>query len=807
MSLSRRLLFGSLLVAALAALVTAQLRRSEPKGSFPAPSTAGASAAPSPLPSALRDARYVGRDACVRCHAAEAKAFLGSHHDEALQAATDATVLGDFDAPPLEHFGVRYEFSRKDGKRYVRTEGPDGKVALFEATHTFGVAPLQQYLTPIGGGRVQALPVAWDTRAREAGGARWFHLYPKEAVPLGDELHWTGRNQGWNYMCAECHSTDVRKGYDAATDTYATRSAEEDVSCEACHGPASAHVAWAEALGGRAAPAPDPGLSAEARAAQRGLVTGLSQGPRATWVMTPETGIARRMGPPPSGAQLETCARCHMRRSTFSEDVIPGRPLLETHRPSLLEEGLYHADGQILDEVFEVGSFLQSKMHAAGVSCTDCHDPHSGRLPEGGPDASCVKCHDTTRFAAPSHHGHAAGSAGASCVACHMPARTYMVVHERRDHSLRVPRPDLTERIGVPNACTACHGDRPASWARAAIERIAAARGVASRMGTAHYGEAIAQARAGAPDAGAALAALSRDPTAPAIARATALSLLRGRIERGSLQALAAALSDADPLVRYGALLGLDGVDPRLAQGVAGRALADPVRGVRMQAAHLLASSGGTLPRPLEAPFRQAMDEARAAEAYAAERPEALVNLAGLEAALGNADAARAAYERALRIDPRYVPAALNFADFLRLEGRDEEGERILRNVLVVAPASAELHHALGLNLVRRDRKAEALPLLERAVALRPESPRLAYVLGVALWSQGRRDDAMRTLRAAHERTPGDRDILSALVSYAEESGEIAKALTWAEMLARSSPQDPGAQALVERLRAALRDR
>src|SRR5262249_38048524 len=266
------------------------------------------------------------------------------------------------------HRDVTSTFLRRDGKFAVRTEGPDGKPADFDVAYTFGVRPLQQYLVAFPGGRLQALSIAWDSRPQTEGGGRWYALYPGERIRTDDPLHWTGREQTWNYQCAECHSTDLRKNYDLAANRYATAWAELPVSCEACHGPGSAHVAWARA---RPAGAPPAGS-----AAATGFPVRLAHGDGAWEGKDPARGLAEWTGRPRDGAEVEACARCHARRRPIVDPYPYGAPLLDTHQPALLAAGLYQADGQILGEVYEYGSFLQSRMYRAGVRCSDCHDPH-----------------------------------------------------------------------------------------------------------------------------------------------------------------------------------------------------------------------------------------------------------------------------------------------------------------------------------------------------------------------------------------------------------------------------------------------
>ena len=279
----------------------------------------------------------------------------------------------------------RRSFSTRDGKFYVRTDGPDGKLAEFEISYTFGVAPLQQYLIELPGGRLQALGIAWDTRPKAQGGQRWFHLYPGQNIRAGDPLHWTGVNQNWNFMCAECHSTQLRKNFDAATGRYDTTWAEIDVACEACHGPGAEHVAWAQAR--------RHGVFA----ADSGLAVALDERNGVAWTPVPATGNAQRSAPRTSSREIETCARCHARAARIADDYVHGKPLDDTHRLALLDEGLYWHDGQIRDEVYEWGSFVQSRMHAQGVTCSDCHDPHSLALRRPG-NALCAQCHLPAKF-------------------------------------------------------------------------------------------------------------------------------------------------------------------------------------------------------------------------------------------------------------------------------------------------------------------------------------------------------------------------------------------------------------------------
>jgi predicted CXXCH cytochrome family protein len=742
-------------------------------------------------PSGGPAATYVGQQACGQCHQQAAQRWRGSHHDLAMQPPTGATVAGDFNDARFTYAGVTSTFSRRDGKFVVRTDGPDGKLADYDVKYTFGVAPLQQYLIELSDGRLQALSIAWDTRPRAQGGQRWFHLYPGQNVTHQDELHWTRPSQNWNYMCAQCHSTGVRKNYDPQTRRFATSYAEVNVACEACHGPGSNHVTWARKDGGGKRPADTT----------KGLAVTLDDRRGVTWTINAETGNAQRSAPGRAGREVDVCGRCHARGGQFSEDDPAGRPLGNTHRVALLEDRLYYPDGQIRDEVYEYGSFLQSKMFHRGVTCSDCHDPHSGKVRAPG-SQMCLGCHAAQKYATATHHFHAAGSRGADCLGCHMPTTTYMVVDPRHDHSFRVPRPDLSVTLGVPNACTRCHADRPAGWA---VKQVEAWYGHTPR-GHQRYAEALAAAAVGAPGAAGLVSAVARDGDQPAIARASAIARLASAPSAAAPDVVRSGLKDGDPLVRRAAAAALEGAEPARRVELLTPLLDDPVRAVRMEAARALAGAPRErLTDAQRAALERGLAEYIAAEQFNADRPESYVNLGLLYAAQRRPAEAEAALQAALVVDPRFVPASVNLADLYRAAGREAEGERVLRDVLKQDPRSAAAHHAFGLLLVRQKRMPEAMRELEAAARLAPESARFGYVYAVGLDGTGRRKQAIEALERNLARHPYDRDTLSALIAFTHEESGPGRALVYARRLAVLEPTNPEVGQLVRRLETEAR--
>lgn len=738
---------------------------------------------------AAAGATYVGSAKCRTCHEAEFKDWKGSHHERAMMAATDSTVLGDFNDASFESHGVTTRFFRRDGKFMVNTDGPDGKLHDYPVAYTFGVDPLQQYLIPFPGGRYQCLDIAWDTRPRADGGQRWFHLHPDEAIRSNDELHWTQPGLNWNYMCAECHSTHLEKNYSDSTRTYATTWSEISVGCEACHGAGSAHVEWAEASQKGKAPR---------RFQAMGLQVRLGDLSGGSWAPAPGKSTATHTPAWRADAQIETCARCHSRRTTVSDTYVNGKPFMDTHLPVLLDEGIYYPDGQILEEDYEYQSFKQSKMYEQGVACSNCHNPHSGKLRAAG-DAVCAQCHSPAVFATPAHHFHKPGSAGASCVACHMPQHTYMVVHRRHDHSMRVPRPDLSEQLGAPNACTACHTDRSAAWA--ADSARAWWPDLATRT---QFGTVIENGRVGGPEAATELLSLVANHDAPAITRATAVSLLASYPSIRMQDAIHAAAADPDPLIRLGAARAANGIPVGHRYDAVGALVQDSILTVRGTAARSLVAEMPSSAPDVRRKIAKALQDYIAMQETNADRAFAHLNLGLMYAGLNQPVKAESEYRTAIDMEPRFVPAYVNLADLYRTLGRDAEGKTVLEKAIEVYPDAAELHRALGLLYVRQHDTREGLAELKRAHELRPDDTGLTYYYGVALYDSGKQMEALTLLKRALDKTPYDRRVLQALATYYYRRGDLDTALVFAKRLKAVAPDDDNVAALVYQIGGGL---
>ncbi|MCX7175352.1 MAG: tetratricopeptide repeat protein [Proteobacteria bacterium] len=691
-------------------------------------------------PASISDSR------CGSCHADADRAWRSSHHARAMQPATTQTVLGDFAGRQVADGGETVFLYRAKGAFYARARGADSSLRSYRILYTFGIDPLQQYLVAAPNGRLQSLTVAWDVRQR-----RWFSLADGNTAAFDAAMHWSGRYYNWNLMCAECHSSGVLKHYDAKTDSYSTTWTALQVGCQACHGPGRAHAEAARR--GRLLPMP----------------VDFHRGEKSN--------------------EIDQCARCHAVRSRITRADEAGTPLLDHFRPETLRAGLYYPDGQQQGEVFEFGSFRQSRMYQSGVRCTDCHDPHGGKLKRPG-NATCTACHNEAsneRFPGrplrhyddSSHHFHVSGDPGSHCVDCHMPAKMYMGVHSRRDHAFRIPRPDLSERLGVPNACNKCHADRDSRWAT----NILAAR-YGERKPAIHFGETFVRARRGDLLSAPALAAMVTDQEQSAIVRATAIDLL------GSLAADVPikALSDPDATVRASAAAALarnGAAAPLLPM------LNDPIRAVRIAAARSLGAAGQErVPADYREPFTRTLDEYKNSQLAMADAPVARLNLASLARDQVNLDEAEDNYRAALAMDPQLDRARTELASLLVECGEEFAAATLLRQGIDVSPDPAPLEFALGLLLGGAGRFLEADAALRASLEHRPDASRVRYNHALVLMRLERWNEAEMALNAVRANTPDNADALYALALLHAQTGRIDSARNIARDWLVAHPED-----------------
>jgi len=737
-------------------------------------------------------AKYVGAETCADCHASQYQRWRNSHHDLAMQVATPQTVLGDFNNSQFEHYGELTRFTRKGDNFFVTTANSNGEQEKFQVAYTFGVYPLQQYLLPVGNGRLQALSVSWDSRPAAEGGQRWFHLYPDEAVPAGDSLHWTGPYQNWNSRCADCHSTDFKREYQPQTDSYASTWQEINVACEACHGPGAEHVRQAEE--NNAAPAAINNLKSTLQ-----------------WHYSTQQPTASANQPPNSNwhQQLNVCGSCHSRRSLVADPTPQSTAEIPFHQRfdlTLISEPTYYADGQIREEDYVLGSFLQSKMHQRGVVCSNCHDPHSLQLKAPG-NSLCAQCHNPEVFDQPSHHHHPATSTGAQCVNCHMPETTYMVVDPRRDHSIRIPRPDLSVEFKTPNACNQCHTTKSNQWAAAEFTKWLESK---NKPVPANNTEQLLRGLQGGISGEDKLLQLASDANAPAMLRASALMAANASAP-ATLTTAIANLSSSSPLVRTAAVNQLDYISmPERLRHLA-PLLFDPSKQVRTAVGRQLRSANNrettsVLDERQSRQLQVLMDEYHQTLLLEQDTPAGKVALADWYVSQNEFETAIDFYRKAINQVPELDIAALNLADLYRQLGQDETGVKVLRNALEYSSQNATLQHALGLALIRLKNYPSALPNLRSATELAPNNARFGLVYGSLLHHLSDNDAAITEWQRVLKLEPENTDILSSLLNLSLQQQQWQAALNYAKDLQKLTPSNPELTGLIQQLALKLKN-
>jgi predicted CXXCH cytochrome family protein len=510
------------------------------------------------------------------------------------------------------------------------------------------------------------------------------------------------------------------------------------------------------------------------------------------------TGLVMKTSGITNRELVELCAPCHSRRTELGDYDHRRSELLDNHLPVLLSEGVYYPDGQILEEDFEYGSFVQSKMFRMGVRCIDCHDAHTLKLRKEG-NGVCLQCHSAPAYDDARHHFHrkewkGQASAGALCVSCHMPKSPFMVVHMRADHSIRVPRPDLTKDLGVPNACSRCHNDKPLSWVTAAYDKW---------YGTARkpqYGTVLAAGRRADPAAKADLLRLASDALSPTLVRATALSLLGRYRGADGTAAFRAALLDEEPLMRRTAVAEAPIEDEAERISRLAPLLSDPFRAVRLEAAAQLAGTSPALLKPYQqdALATALADYVKAME-YSLDFSYSGHNLGLLYERMNDPTRAEESYRRAIAVDDLLPPPKVNLALLLARQGKNAEAETLLREVLATNPELAEVAYSLGLLVAETGKMEEAAALLARAAAGMPSNARAAYNAGLALSRVGRGAEAERLLRRAVELEPSSYDLVFALGDLLLGQRRFAEVGPIADRLAAIDPTRPEAAQLRSR--------
>ncbi|WNO11435.1 multiheme c-type cytochrome [Teredinibacter sp. KSP-S5-2] len=722
-----------------------------------------------------------GSEECASCHTQQFSEWKSSHHFHAMAEINSATNVGEFLNQTIEFDGAKATFKQIDGQYFIDMPNVNGKQVEYRVTHTFGYYPLQQYMFEEGRGKFQYFPYAWDSRSKEEGGQRWFVLHPDHKP--NDEFHWTQMGQNWNQMCADCHSTEFKKGFDLESMSYQSTYDEINVGCAACHGDSTQHMRWA---------------AGETSIADKGYPDYI--GSKTPLFKSDGKGSMTGITALKSSKQIDICAACHSRRTPFEDRALPEH-FYETYQPSLLTSELYHLDGQIWDEDYVWGSLLQSKKYQAGVTCTNCHNPHSGNLKLPG-NYVCTQCHEANTYDVTAHHGHQADTQGAYCVDCHMPATTYMQVDDRRDHAFKIPRPDLTQSLGVPNACNDCHEDKTPAWSERAILQW---HPDSKYIGSEHFAQAFHKAELGTADSGRALSKIAQDGQTPDIIRASALQRMALVPGRDAMLAIIRGVRDENPLMRQAAIVAAVPYSLSDRWPMLNTLLNDDLKPIRTEAARALAGSlvqaeALGLVAVDKKRLQDVLEEYREVQTYAADRGSSHTNLGNLEKVLGHPKNAEKHYRKAIEVEPAFIPAYVNLADLYREWQNENQVQDILSRALTKQPKADSVLYAMAMSFVRSGNKEKAVKYLQSAANGAEPNPSIVYTYALLLQDIGNRDASIEQFQRAYTLNPSNPDINYSLALNYQAKGDYSNALRHAKKLAQLIPNNPQIKQLVRQL-------
>ncbi|MEI6865924.1 tetratricopeptide repeat protein [Flavicella sp.] len=675
--------------------------------------------------------KFVGSKTCKECHQKETVSWMGSHHDMAMKVADSTTVLGDFNMSEFVHKKMKTSFYMKGKDYYVTTTNKKGIPEEYKIVYTFGVAPLQQYIVAFPNGAFQCLLTAWDSVEN-----KWFHLQEDVNLKHDEWLNWTGASSNWNTMCADCHSTNLKKNFDSKTGHYKTTFSEINVSCEACHGPASTHVSYYK----------NPLINEQA----------------------PEMYMQTNMD---TKELVDKCARCHSRRTQITGYFDYKGTFMDHYIPRLLEPPTYELDGQIKDEVYVYASFVQSKMYHNGVSCKDCHDVHSLKLKKQGNDL-CMNCHIPS-YDTPEHHHHKQGSKQSMCINCHMVGKVYMGNDHRRDHSFRIPRPDQSEKFGTPNACIFCHKDKTNNWA---------AKAIVKNYGTKradHFSDYLLEGNAG--NKGALLKLISSEGY-PEISRATAMShLITQRATREEVAKIAEKLNSSSALLRREAVTSIEKIRDVSYLNQIKPLLKDSVRSVRIAAVSYLV----TLKVKTEKTkfYKKAEKEYLDFLDMNSDFASGQLKIAEYLQSKGELDLAIKAYEKAIKIDSYYNIARMNLALLFYQKNKWEKSIQLYNKVIELEPEFGYSYYMLGLLYSELNQPKKAIDYMKLATEKNQTNYNAFYNYALMLQKLNKINKSLQVLEKALYLFPNNEKLLYAKLITELNSNLIEKALKSCKLL------------------------
>lgn len=659
---------------------------------------------------------YLGAQKCKECHEDQFTDWKKSDHFYSMQKATEEYVKANFETTYAAD-GIEYQFSKSDSVYQVQiTES--GKSHTYNVAYTFGWHPLQQYLLQTENGKFQTLRASWDTDKNI-----WFHQNAGTIVEPHDWLSWSKGGQNWNTMCSSCHSTHVEKNYDAVKDSYHTTYKEINVACESCHGPGRDHL---------------QALDSDRKDPYSQLVSASHK------------------------EKTDNCATCHARRTMLEDTGDPKKDFLNRYFPQTLNNAFYEQDGQIKEEDFVYGSFLSSKMHRNHVTCTNCHNPHSGQLKAQGNDL-CLQCHDNS-YTTNQHTHHPENSEGSQCINCHMDGKMYMGNDYRRDHSFRIPRPDQSVKFGTSNACNSCHSDKDARWASKNVV------GWFGKDRAYHFSDDLIPGSNLEKHAMIHLNNLVINDSIPEIIRATALDYVQQSVSPDATNILLNALDDKSNLVRQKAYAGLIFFPKEYKERYGMVGINDPIKSVRIMA---FRSVVGVDPQVLDPRMENTWKKVHAEYLdylkANSDFPTGQIMFGEYYQTIGQPNQAISSYELALKMDSLLMDGYTNLAILYSGKNDLNSVDKILKQGLVHFPESAEFLYFMGLNQGALGNTALQMDYLKWAYSIAPLNPKYGYNYILTLYQHDKKEDAYKILMEALKLDPNNARYL-ALKKYFDKN-------------------------------------
>jgi len=698
---------------------------------------------------------FVGGTSCKTCHEDEYALWENSHHDQAMKIADSSTILANFNNTSFSHKGIKSTFFKKEGDFFVNTEGPDGNYKDYKILYTFGVTPLQQYIVKFPNGKYQCLITAWDSVKN-----KWFHLQPNLDIVHDEWMHWSGGSMNWNNMCADCHSTNLQKNFNAETDTYATKFSEINVNCEACHGPSSEHVSFYE------------------KEEQTGT--------------PPKMYMGANMN---SKELVQKCARCHSRRVQLTEFFDYKGHFLDHYDPQLLTDPTYFLDGQIRDEDYVYASFVQSKMYRLGISCKDCHDVHSMKLKKEGNNL-CLSCH-VPKYDTYEHHYHKANTEASQCINCHMTGRTYMGNDFRRDHSFRVPRPDQSVNFNTPNACNNCHDDKSATWAsNFIIEKYGEKRAD-------HFSDHMLKGYGGNKDG---FLEVFSNQLYPEIARATAINqYINQPLTQVDVEDLLKYLKDSSAMVRTETVRAIEETGLNQYSAKILPLLNDSTRVVRIAAArYFTLKNEEKLGNP---DFEKAHKEYLTQLNFSLDFASGNHQKALYFQSKNNTEEAIKYYEKAIEIDNYYNMSRMDLALLNYQIGLTEKSEQLYLKVIEQEPKFGLTYYMLGLLYNEQGNTQKSLEFLKLASEREPARVNTFYNYALKLQENKDYKLSISTIEKGLRLFPNNERLLYTKAIGFINLENLEKAYEAAILLNNINPNNPNYQQLIKNIETSIQNK